>query len=427
MRKNLIKEILLEQKEEIKLIFKDKIIERDINPVTKGLLDSELIKVIMGIRRCGKSVLSHQLLRNKKYGYINFDDERLTGLKAEDLNDCLEVLHEIEPGMRYLLLDEVQNVEGWELFVNRLKRKGYNIIVTESNSRLLSKELATHLTGRYFGIELYPFSFREFLSYKELSISEDDFYITERKALIKRLLEEYIEYGGLPEVFKIQARGTYLRELFDKIVTRDIILRYGIKYGKDLKEIALYAFSNFSSKLSYHKIRKIFEIKSVHTVKNYLNYLEDAYLMFQVYPFSFKLKEQIKQPRKIFCIDTGLINAIIPRPTIDKGRLLENIVFLELKRQGKEIYFYSTPGYEIDFLIKEGLKIKQLIQVCYSLSDHDTRKREIKALIKASREFSCDDLLVITWDEEEEKKVDSKVVRIVPLWKYMILSRIWTE
>jgi hypothetical protein len=424
MEKYLIKQILLEQRQEIQHIFKGKIIKREIEPKVIGAFESDLVKVIMGVRRCGKSVLAHQLLKNKNYGYVNFDDERLIGIKASQLNDFLEVLKEIDPEFNHLLLDEVQNIEGWELFVNRLKRNGYNVVISGSNSKLLNRKLATHLTGRHFSIELYPFSFKEFLLFNGVSIQEKDFYITEKKAKIKRLLEEYLRLGGFPEVLKLELKAEYLRELYDKIVTRDIILRYNIKYAKDLKEIALYSISNFGSKISYHKIRNIFETKSVHTVKNYLNCLQEAYLLFIISSFSFKLKEHLKQPKKIYCIDTGLINALVPRVTLDYGKLMENIVFLELKRQNKEIYWYSRSNYEVDFLIKDGLKVNQLIQVCYSLDSEETRKREIKALIKTSKDVKCKDLLIITWDEEREENINSIIVRVIPLWKWLLSSNL---
>jgi len=420
MEKHLIKQILLEQREEINRIFQEKIIKREIEETVSDLFASYLIKVIMGVRRCGKSVLAHRLLKDKKYGYVNFDDERLIGTKPQDLNNFLEILNEIEPEVNYLLFDEIQNVEGWELFINRLRRKGYNIVISGSNAKLLSKELATHLTGRHFKIELFPFSFREFLIYKGFSVKEKDFYITEKRAQIKRLLEEYLKFGGFPEALKLEPKSQYLRELYDKIITRDIILRYNIRYARDLKEIALYAISNFASRISYHKIKNIFEIKSVHTVKNYLAYLEEAYLLFQISPFSFKLKRQFKQPKKIYGIDTGLINALVPKIMQNYGRLMENLVCLELKRQDKEVYFYSQPNYEVDFLIKEGFEIKQLIQVCYSLKDEKTKKREIKTLLKASKELKCDHLLIITWDEEGEENVNAQKIKIYPLWKWLL-------
>jgi predicted AAA+ superfamily ATPase len=422
MEKYLIRQVLLEQKEEIDRILSGKIIERAVEPTARKLLTSSLIKVIMGVRRCGKSVLAHQLLRGKNYGYINFDDERFIGAKALDLNVFFEAIKEINPDFKYLLLDEIQNVEGWELFVNRLKRSGYNIIITGSNSKLLSKELATHLTGRHFSIHLYPFSFREFIEFKGLQLKRDDFYLTEKRAAIIRLFNTYMESGGFPEALKIEANGVYLRELFDKIITRDIISRYGIKYGRALKEIALFAVSNFGSRITYNKIRDVFQVKSVHTVKNYLNYLEEAYLLFQLNPFSFKIKEQIREPRKIYSIDTGLINAIAPKVTTDYGKLLENLVFLELKRRNSEVYFYHRPDYEVDFVIKNGLKIGQLIQVCYSLANSDAQKREKKPLLKASEELRCNELIIITLDEEKEEKTKGKIIKITPVWKWLLIG-----
>ena len=420
MEKYIIKQILLEQKDEIARFFNKTLVDREVMPYAKKVFKTDLIKAVMGIRRCGKSTISHQLLKGQRYGYINFDDERLIGVTSKGLNDFLEVLEEINPGLKYILLDEIQNVEGWELFVNRLKRLDYNITVTGSNSRLLSKELATHLTGRHFSIELLPFSFREFLKSKNIVINKDDFYLTKQKANIKRELEEYMEIGGMPELFKIEVKKSYLRELFDKIISRDIIFRYEVKYARDLKELALYAVSAFASRFTYHKIKDIFGIKSVHTIKNYLSYMEEAYLIFQLNPFSFKVKQQINQPRKFYCIDTGFINALAPKVTLDRGKLMENIVFTELKRRGKEVYFYSQPDYEVDFLVKEGLKIEQLIQVCFSVADRDTKKRETKALLYACDKLRCNDLVVITWDKDAEEALNSKKIKFISLGNWLL-------
>ncbi len=420
MNKSIIKQILFEQNEEIEKIFQERLVSREIIAKSRALFKTGLIKVIIGVRRCGKSVLAHFILKDKKYGYINFDDERLIGIKIGDLNYFLEVLQEIIPDCAFLLLDEIQNINGWELFVNRLKRNGYNITITGSNSKLLSKELADHLTGRHFSIELYPFSFKEFLMLKDFAVREKDLFISQKKAKIKMYLEEYIQYGGLPEVIKIEPKMQYLRELYGKIITRDIISRYKVKFINDLKEVAVYAISNFASKMSYHKIRNIFEMKSVHTVKNYVNYLEDAYLLFQVNAFSFKLKQQFKLPKKLYCIDTGIINAIVPKNTVDKGRIMENVVYIELKRRGKEVYFYSQAGYEVDFLIREERVVKQLMQVCYSLEDEDTKKRELKALLKASEELNCGDLTIISHDTETEIRMNKKKIKIISLWRWLL-------
>lgn len=420
MERHLIKQILLEQKEEIAGLFQEHIVERTCGRTAKKMIESDMVKVIMGVRRCGKSILAHQSMRPKEYGYVNFDDERLVGARKEDLNTFLEVLQEITPGLKYLLLDEAQNIDGWELFVNRLKRSRYAVTVTGSNAKLLSKDLATHLTGRHFSIELYPFSFIEFLSYKNVAVSEKDLYLTEKRALINRLLDEYLLDGGFPEIFHLEAKQQYLRELFDKIITRDIVLRYKIKHVRTLKEVALYAISNFGSRITYNKIKNIFDIKSVHTAKNYLSYLEETYLVFQLEPFSFKFKEQIKQPRKVYCVDTGLISALVPKTTIDYGKIMENAVFLDLKRRENEVFYYSDPACEVDFLVREGTKIVELIQVCRSLKNEETRKREVGALLKASHALKCSHLRIITADQEEEQTAGGKKIKIVPLWKWLL-------
>ncbi|MBM3234632.1 ATP-binding protein [Candidatus Pacearchaeota archaeon] len=421
MEKQTIKQIVLDQREEIKEIFKTKIIEREIEEKVRDSLKDNLIKVIIEIRRCGKSVLSHQILKEKNYGYINFDDERLIGAKAEDLNDFLEVLKEINPDFNYLLLDEIQNVEGWELFVNRLKRMGHNLIITGSNSKLLSKELSTHLTGRHFAVELYPFSFEEFLKYKNFKYSKNDLYITENRALIKSLFGEYLKFGGFPELSKIELKEQYLRDLYDKIITRDIVLRHKIKYFKVIKEISLYLISHFGSRITYHKLKNIFEINSVHTIKNYISYLEEAYLIFQLFSFSFKLKNQLKGARKVYGIDSGLINSVSFQFSSNLGRIMENAVFLQLKRKGYEFYFYYEPtGSEVDFVIREGLKIKELIQVYYNLDDIEIREREIKSLIKAGKQLNCSNLTVITYDTEKIEKIKGKQINFIPLWKWLL-------
>jgi predicted AAA+ superfamily ATPase len=422
MNKLAIKQILLEQRQEIKKIFEEKIIEREIEKKIKKSLKDNLIKVIIGVRRSGKSVLCHRVLKDKNYGYINFDDERLIGVKAENLNDFLEVLKEINPDFQYLLLDEIQNVAGWELFVNRLRRAGYNIVITGSNSKLLSKELSTHLTGRHFTAELYPFSFAEFLNYNNFIYSADDFYLAEKRAVIKRYLNAYSKMGGFPELGRIELKNQYLRDLFDKIITRDVISRYKVKYVRDLKEIALYVSSNFSSRMSYHQLRKLFGLKSVHTIKNYLSFLEEAYLIFQLYPFSYKAKNRVGYSKKIYGIDPGMINAVTSQFSPNWGKIMENLVLLELKRRNREVYFYTDLNIEVDFVVKDGLKISQLIQVCFNIESPKTKKRETVSLLKAANKLKTDNLIVITWDHEAEEQFRKKKIKFIPLWKWLLLA-----
>jgi predicted AAA+ superfamily ATPase len=287
-------------------------------------------------------------------------------------------------------VDEVQNVSGWELFANRLKRSGYNLVITGSNAKLLSQELATHLTGRHVSLELFPFSFREFLKRKGLQFSATEMYLTKNRATVKKALEEYMQQGGFPELFSIENKKQYLRDLYDKIISRDIMPRHKVRFGKELKELAVYLFSNFGSRFTYRKLQNVFEIKSSHTVKNYVNYLEEAYLIFELLPFSFKLKQQLNSARKIYCIDNGMINAISFQNSPSSGRMLENLVFLDLKMKNKELYFYiNENGGEVDFLVRENNKIVELIQVCYDLKNIETRKRELSSLIKSGKELDC--------------------------------------
>ncbi|MCK4730067.1 MAG: ATP-binding protein [Candidatus Aenigmarchaeota archaeon] len=425
MNKEELKKILILQKEELKETKKQKLIEREILPVMKKFKKTKLIKVITGIRRCGKSIFSLELLEKEKFAYVNFDDEKLSRISIEDSNKIIETLHEIYGNFKFLFFDEIQNIEGWELFVNRLQRQGYNLVITGSNAKLLSKELATHLTGRYNEIQIYPFSFREFLNYKDFKISREDIYLPKRIGSIKKYLGDYLKTGGFPEVLKYKENKNYLTTLYNGIIGKDIVTRYNIKYSKTLKEIINYIISNCSKEISYNKLKNLFDVKSVHTIKNYISYVEESYLIFQLFPFSYKTKIQLISPKKIYAIDAGLVNAISPPMFDNKTRIIENVVFLELKRKqainpGLDLYFWNGINSAVDFVVKDGLKVKQLIQVCYSLEDDDTRKREIKGLVKASEELKCRELLIISYDEEEEIKQDGFVIRVVPLWKWLL-------
>ncbi len=423
MEKQQIKRVLLEQKTEITGFLEAEAIERDCEKEAKKTLENNLIKVLIGIRRCGKSFLAHRILQGRQYGYVNFDDERFIGAGAEDLNDFLEVLQEISPEAKYLLLDEVQNISGWELFANRLKRAGYNLIITGSNAKLLGRELATHLTGRHVSLELFPFSFGEFLRRKGLQFSDQDFYLTKKRAAMKKALGEYMEQGGFPELFLVENKKQYLRDLYDKIISRDIMPRHKVRFGQELKEMAIYLFSNFGSRFTYRKLKNIFEISSAHTIKNYVNYLEEAYLIFELLPFYFKLKEQVRSARKIYCADNGLINAVSIQNSPNIGKMMENLAFLNLRTQKKEIYFYSNKnGGEVDFLIKENKKAAELMQVCFDLKNLETRERELSALAKAANELNCRKLTVITWDQEGEEVYKKKKITFIPLWKWLLDS-----
>ena len=422
MERRSLKQILVDQKEETERIFdRERIIERERQDRFKPLLRDKLIKVITGVRRSGKSIFSHLSLRGENYAYVNFDDERIVGIEAKDLNTLLEVLHEIYGDFDFILLDEIQNIAGWELFANRLMRQGYNLIITGSNSSLLSRELATHLTGRCVSFEMYPFSFREYLKYFDIKVRETP--TTREIGILNHHLSKYINIGGFPEVYKVSSRTIYLRELYDMIISRDVVGRYKVKFVRDLKEMAFYLISNFSSRISYNKLKNIFRVKSVHTIKNYISYLEDAYMLFQLFPFSWKVKYQLMQVKKVYSIDTGLIEALSPGSSKNLGRIMENVVAVDiLRREPREnVFFYLTPRHEeVDFVIREGMKIKQLIQVTYASGRDEIEKREIKSLIKASNELKCKNLEIITWDYENEINLDGKTIKCIPLWKWLL-------
>ncbi len=427
MHINEIKRVIVSQKEEIDEIFKnEQIIEREFgrNNIERYLSHPNILTVL-GIRRCGKSIFSLQVLGNKKIGYINFDDERLVGLHAENLELILQAFYELYgTDLEYILLDEPQNIERWELFANRLRRTK-KIIITGSNSKILSGDLATHLTGRHMDVTLFPFSFKEFLRYRGLIFSEEDQYSTKVISSIRNYLKEYTEIGGFPEVYKFGKKA--LLRLYEDIINKDIFGRYNIRHKKTFKDMARYLISNFSGEFTYNKLKNIFAVKDVHTVKNWVDYLSATYLVFTLERFSYKLKEQSIAPKKIYTIDVGLADMIGFKPTERRGAVVENLVFLELLRRqsyqelDSEVYYWKDPQQrEVDFIVKEKTSVKQLIQVCTNLEELGTKEREINSLLRASKELRCTALLVITEEYEAVEKIGDKSVCFVPLWKWLL-------
>jgi len=415
-------EILARQKREIEEKMSLKIIEREAKATVEKFLDKDIIKVITGVRRSGKSTFAFLLLKGKKFGYVNFDEKELLN---EKLDNILSAVKEVYGDVNYLFLDEIQNVDGWELWVNSLQRRGYNLIITGSNARLLSKELATHLTGRYLSFEIFPFSFREFLRFKEFSFEELK-YSKEKEGEIKRLLREYLFKGGFPEYLVKELDESYLITLFNSIVYSDIVKRWNVKYFSMLEDLIRYLISIHANEYTATKLKNILNFRSTLTVQNYIKYAEEAYLIFSLERFSFKPKEFLKTPKKVYCVDFGLINAVSKRTTEDIGRLMENCVFLDLKRRGlKEngnLFYLKVNEKEVDFLIKEGLNIKQLIQVTYASSKDEIDQREIKSLEKAYELFKKDkpELIIITWDYEEVLRKNNLEIKCIPLWKWLL-------
>lgn len=423
-----IKKVIIDQREGINDFFKrEKIIERELNSNNlKKFLEHPNILVISGARRSGKSTLALLLLKDEKYGYMDFDDERLAGFSQYDLNKLIQAFYELYGNnLDYFIFDEIQNVKNWEVFLTRL-RKTKKIVITGSNAKLLSGELSTHLTGRYIDFTLYPFSFKEFLTFKDIDFKKDSsIYSTKEVAQIKRIMEEYIKIGGFPEVFKFGRAIT--SRIYGDIVTKDILFRYRIKNRNTFKELSNYLLSNFSEKISYSKLKNIFAIKNVHTIKNYVEYLSSSFLICILEKFSYKLKQKIIAPKKVYGIDAGLINAISFQFSENIGGLMENIVLLELLRKRSyfddyfEVYYWNDYyGREVDFVLKKGRGISQLIQVCRNLSFIPTKERELKSLIKASDELNCSNLLVISYDYEGEEEIGRKKIKFIPLWKWLL-------
>ena len=411
-----IKEILTLQKREIETKLKEKYIERNQNLK----LNNDLIKVIVGPRRAGKSFFAiHFLNKQGKFGYVNFDDERLN--EVNNYDEIITVMNSIYDNPKLVLFDEIQNLPKWELFANRLQRQGYKLIITGSNSNLLSKELASHLTGRHLLTNIFPFSFKEFITFENKELTKTE---------IKEKLFQYIFNGGYPEILlkKVELKE-YLSLLFNSILYKDIIKRYKIRNPKQIEDLATYLISNIANEYSYNSLSKIGKIKSSHTIEKYIDYLEESIILFSLSRFSYKVKEQLSSNKKIYCIDNGFIQAKSFKASPDFGKLYENTVACKLKKQeldGKfKLYYWKNQQQEeVDFLIKEGLKVKQLIQVCFNVNNLETKNREIRALIKAGKELKCNNLLIISEDTESEEKVewfgDKATITYIPLWKWLL-------
>lgn len=410
------KSIIKEQREELEEIERtERVIPREHFNEAKHALKHPNILAILGIRRCGKSLFSYLLTKGYKTGYINFDDERLFAVQAEDFDKILTSFYELYGNIDYIILDEIQNMNHWELFVNRLRRTK-RVIVTGSNSKLLSGELATHLTGRYLDVKLFPFSFREYLLKKGFQQSKA--YTSRERAEIIKHLQEYMHIGGFPEVYKF-GRAIIIR-IYEDIITKDILLRYQINKSEDLKKLAHYLITNTAQEVTYNKLTEIIGVKRISTISTWISYLEQAFLFTKVERFDFKLKQQFKAPKKFYSADPGLFHSIAFQFSSNVGRLMENVVAIELQRRKKTIYYWKDhQQHEVDFVIKEGKKIRELIQVTHALNKSDVKDREILGLAKACKHLKCKNMTIITWEYEDTEQD----IRFVPLWKWLLESK----
>jgi len=418
-----MKDLFIDQKQERDRLLNGEYIPRETLKERLKTMDNDLIKVIIGPRRAGKSVFAIQLLSGKNFAYLNFDDERLLSIKDYDM--ILKGIREVYGETRYILFDEIQNLDRWELFVNRLQRKNYRLILTGSNSRLLSRELSTHLTGRYIEYPVYPFSFREYLMARGFEYKKDSL-TKEQQGDILYELNLYINSGGYPEiVVKHLEPRDYLTTLFDSVLFKDVVRRYNVRYPSKLHDLALFLISASANPFTHSKLKNTLGFGSVHTVQEYVEYLKESFVILSVKRFSHKTREILKSPEKVYAYDTGMSIALKPNLTRDYGQLIENVVAVELLRNNRKIYYFRAKnGAEVDFVVRSNEELTELLQVCYDHSTPETERREIRGFKYALQELrhlsSKIGLSIITWDYEEEKTLNNHKMRYIPLWHWLL-------
>lgn len=410
-----MKNILLSQRKERDRLLSQSYLPRHSVYDFNMLLASKQIKLITGPRRCGKSTQALLMLQNENFAYLNFDDNEL--LSHWDENLVMAMLDDVYPGYKYLLLDEVQNIDGWDLFVSKLYRNGVNLVVTGSNARLLSSEMATALTGRYLQIEMLPFGLAEYFEWKHTAMDTDN-------AEVRVLLDDYLRNGGYPETLELRSlTGNYLSTLFDSIVLKDVAKRHKVRNITDLNNLSEYLISNFCNPLSFNDVANDLGLSSVATTKKYMDYLSEPYLFFYLPRFNNKLKLMKKAPQKIYVVDNGFITAKAFSLSENLGRLLENQVFVELLRRGYDtqtslFYYRSRNDREVDFVTRKGTQIEALIQVCYDMTALRTEKREVDSLIECAGELKCDNLIIVTGKENRVIEKDGYRIKVLPIIKF---------
>ncbi|RLC35505.1 ATP-binding protein [Candidatus Shapirobacteria bacterium] len=408
-------------KEQRKLFLKHDLgIQRNILNQISKIIKSPQIVIITGLRRVGKSTLlaqlAHKYLKNNFY-YVNFEDDRLLDFQLKDFNLLHQSLIKLFGQKKTFLFDEIQNIPQWERFVRRLHDRGYKFIITGSNASLLSQELGTRLTGRSIKINLYPFSFKEFLSFKKQPIPNIKKLNKKQRKKLLKLVNQYLILGGIPDALKYPKLNIH-KNLYDDVLYRDITTRYKIDNQKSLKELTFYLVSNSSSQISYNKLKNLLKLGSVNTVKNYIDYLENSWLFFILNKYAYSIKEQQIANKKIYSIDTGLVNSVGFSFSKNKGKMMENVVFLQLKQNNNDIYFYkSQQNHEVDFFLH---KDKSFIQVSQNIDNTETRNREIRSLIESAQEQSSTKLQIISEQHKEIVKQKKMKIFITPLYEWLL-------
>ncbi len=385
-------------------------------------MNSPLAQVVVGVRRSGKSTLCYNALQaaKVKYGYINFDDDRLMDVQAEDLNSLLEVAYKVYGNFTHLFLDEVQNVPAWHLFVNRLLRQGLRLIITGSNAKLLSGELATHLTGRHHLIRLYPFSFRDYCAYRNV---ETQRLTTQNTAFLRQAFDDFLQSGGFPELnLDVDARD-YIGDLINSIINRDIEQRFRLTGKANFEQLAQHIMNLAPAKYT-KDWGTPFQIQSVNTLKNYMAYLQQAFLLIGLHKYSSKSKFRLPG-LKLYTVDVALMNMRTDAFSgTNLGWRLETMVYIELLRRAQQsrqdIYYLSDRYAECDFVVCENNEVKQCIQVSYDISSPKTRKREIAGLLFAAKQTKCSNLLLLTDHDYEDITIQGASINIRPTYLWSI-------
>lgn len=421
MDKRILETILTDQVEELAMRGRTRFCRR----LEEDLIDlkSPQAQVVIGVRRSGKSTLCYNALKNSgiKFAYVNFDDERLIHLTGDDLNDVLEVLYKINGDFEYLFIDEIQNIPEWYLFVNRLLRRQMHVIITGSNAKLLSGELATHLTGRHHTISLFPFSFAEYCEMKGVEVKPKT---TRNIAMVRSAFDDYMKHGGFPELSLVNDEKSYIDNLVNNILTRDIEQRFKVLYTTAFEQMAHHLLNVSPSIIVEKNLQELFGLKSQHTVKNYLSYLKQAYLLVGLHKYSAKSRLRLVG-EKVYPIDVALMNKRADAFAGENlGWRLETIVYMALlrkyKREGLDIYYYSDRTCECDFVVCNDRKAVLAVQVSYNVSSHKTKKREISGLVKAAEKTGCSNLLLLTDHNEESLVVDGYEITVRPVYDYLL-------
>lgn len=411
-----------------------KVLPRNINLE----FNHDFITTITGPRRAGKTYICFQTINQlleKKVSkenilYINFEDEKLLNANADDLNNLLEKYLELSTINKrqniFLFLDEIQNVENWDSWVRRISdtEKNIKLILTGSSSKLLSKEISTKLRGRVLNTEVYPLSFKEYLNWKKIDYNLKTLVHSKDKIQIKKAFSSYLQEGGYPALFVNKVpREQVLQSYYQSMIFKDVIERHKIKEIKKLKILIKLLFESVTKEISYNKLAN--KLKSLgfniskSTVIEYISHLEDAYLFFENIKYEYSITKQLGSIKKIYCVDNGLLNAVSFKFSEDRGKLIENLTFIELKRRNKEIYFYSEKG-ECDFLIKEKNRVTFAIQVTENMNEENS-KREIKGMVNALEKYGLKEGIILSLDnEEKQEKINNKKIKYIPLWKWLL-------